>query len=155
MFAYLLTNWSLILMLLSLFIVIYGLPQSPAYPGITTILYASTITHTTYGPSLSHKSNAIHTLKNFQAYISTHHNTQIAFIQCDNGKEFDNTFLHTFVLTHDTHFRFSYPHTSQQDGNAEHVIPMINNIIHTLPLQASMPACFWVKALLTTTHILN
>jgi hypothetical protein len=32
---------------------------------------------------------------------------------------------------------------------------MINNIIRTILLQASLPACFWAEALLNVTHILN
>jgi hypothetical protein len=52
-------------------------------------------------------------------------------------------------------FCFSYPYTSPQNGKAERSLHSINDILRTLLIQASLPPCFWVEALWTTTYLLN
>ena len=52
-------------------------------------------------------------------------------------------------------FRFSCPHTSQQNGKAERKIRSINNLIRTLLAHSSMPPSFWHHALQMATYLLN
>jgi hypothetical protein len=52
-------------------------------------------------------------------------------------------------------FVFLAPHTSQQNGKAEHVIQSTNNIMRTLLFQASMPPAYWVESKRTDTHLFN
>jgi hypothetical protein len=47
------------------------------------------------------------------------------------------------------------PYTSTQNGKAEHIIHLINNVIRTLLIQASLPKRYWAKGLYTTTYLLN
>jgi hypothetical protein len=49
----------------------------------------------------------------------------------------------------------SCPYTSSKNGKAEHIIHSINNVIHSLLFQASMPPSYWVEALSTATGLLN
>jgi transposase InsO family protein len=58
----------------------------------------------------------------FHAYARTQFNILILAIQCDNGRDFDNKKVHSFFTQHGTLFRFSCPHTSQQNGKAERAI---------------------------------
>jgi hypothetical protein len=81
---------------------------------------------------LTLKSETFSTLRNFHSYVLAHFNCRIQFIQCDNGREFDNNAARSFFLAHGIHLRLSCPHTSQQNGKAERVIRSINNIMRTL-----------------------
>ena len=78
-----------------------------------------------------------------------------AFIQCDNGREFDNASNRNFFLSIGTFLRFSCPYTSPQNGKAEWSLRSINDILRTLLIQASLPPRFWAEALRTATFLLN
>lgn len=60
-----------------------------------------------------------------------------------------------FFAEKGTTFRFSCPHTSQQNGKSERMIRTINNAICCLMFQARLPPSYWVEALHTAVHILN
>nr|CAB3501456.1 unnamed protein product [Digitaria exilis] len=83
------------------------------------------------------------------------HGAPVKAVQCDNGKEFDNSSARTFFLTHGVRLRMSCPYTSPQNGKAERIIRSTNNIIRSLLFQASMPPTYWAKALATATYLLN
>lgn len=112
-------------------------------------------THYLWTFPLTLKSDTFNTLRNFHSYILTHFNCRVQFIQCDNGREFDNNAARSFFLAQGIHLRLSCPHTSQQNGKAERVIRSINNIVRTLLFQASMPPAYWVESLRTATHLFN
>jgi hypothetical protein len=83
-------------------------------------------------------------------------------MQCDNGGEFLTNNLRDFFAHHGIAFRLSCPHTTPQNGKAEHlicttndVIRTTNDVIRTLLIQAKLPPPFWVEALNTATHLLN
>lgn len=75
--------------------------------------------------------------------------------QCDNGREFNNPTLLSFLESKGIKIIFSCPYTSQQNGKVKCAIRIINNIIRTLLFQASLPPKFWVESLLTAFHTLN
>jgi hypothetical protein len=49
----------------------------------------------------------------------------------------------------------SCPYTSLQNGKSECIIHSINNVIHTLLIQASLPMCYWAEGLHTIVYLLN
>jgi hypothetical protein len=65
------------------------------------------------------KSEVHNIFLNFCQYVQTHFCLPIRFIQCDNGKEFDNIANRTFFLSHGILLHFSCPYTSSQNGRAE------------------------------------
>jgi hypothetical protein len=101
------------------------------------------------------KSDTFTTLSNFFSYVSTQFGYTIKNIQCDNGREFDNSSTRSFLLTHGALLRMSCPYTSPQNGKAEHIIRSTNNIIRSLLIQSSLPARYWVEGLHTATYLLN
>ncbi|XP_012699143.1 uncharacterized protein LOC105913792 [Setaria italica] len=101
------------------------------------------------------KSETFSTLSNFFAFIHTQFGTTIKSIQCDNGREFDNSTARTFFLSHGVALRMSCPYTSQQNGRAERSLRTINNIMRSLLFQASLPPVYWVEALHTATYLVN
>jgi histone deacetylase 1/2 len=111
--------------------------------------------HYTWTFPLRNKFNATVTIQNFHAYILNQFHLSIQFIQCDNGGEFINNTLRSFLLDRGIVFRLSCPYTSSQNGKAERSIRTINDIVRTLLLQAHMPPSYWVEALNTATYLLN
>ena len=82
------------------------------------------------------------TLANFFSYVTTQFGVTVKAVQCDNGREFDNSNAWTFFLTHGTHLRMSCPYTSPQNGRAERIIRSTNNILRSLLFQASLPPSY-------------
>jgi hypothetical protein len=101
------------------------------------------------------KSETFSILSNFFAYIRTQFGNTIKSVQCDNGHEFDNSQARTFFLSHGITLRMSCPYTSQQNRKAERSLRTINNILHSLLFQASLPLVYWVEALHTATYLVN
>jgi hypothetical protein len=87
--------------------------------------------------------------------VSNQFGRKVKAIQCDNGREFENTSTRIFLLSNGTHLQMLCPYTSPQNGKAEHIIRSINNIIRTLLIQTSLPGRYWVKGLHTPTYLLN
>ncbi|KAL8128591.1 hypothetical protein V2J09_017746 [Rumex salicifolius] len=81
--------------------------------------------------------------------------SELGHIQCDHGREFDNNELRSFFSSNGVVFRFSCPHTSQQNGKAERMIRTITNTVRTLLFHGHLPPRFWVEALHTTVYLLN
>lgn len=101
------------------------------------------------------KSDTFSTIANFFAHVRTQFGTPIKSVQCDNGREFDNSMARTFFLSHGVALRMSCPYTSQQNGKAERSIRTINDILRSLLFQASLPPVYWVEALHTATYLVN
>jgi hypothetical protein len=103
----------------------------------------------------THYSDTFTTLSHFFAYVSTQFGKTVKAIQCDNGHEFDNSFICFFLLSNDTQLRLSCPYMSPQNGKAERIIRSVNNVIRTLLIQASLPGRYWIEVLHTATYMLN
>jgi len=112
-------------------------------------------THYLWTFPLRLKSDTFSTLAQFLAHVSTQFDTRVKSVQCDNGKEFDNSSTRHFFLAQGIHLRMSCPYTSPQNGKAERIIRTINNVVRSLLFQASMPPSYWVEALSTATVLLN
>jgi hypothetical protein len=87
--------------------------------------------------------------------VSTQFGHTIRSIQCNNGREFDNSSTRTFFLSHDVQLRMPCPYTFPQNGKAEHMICTTNGVMRSLLFQASFPARYWAESLYTATYILN
>lgn len=111
--------------------------------------------HYTLTFPLHHKSDATATIQHFYAHVLNQFHLSMQCIQCDNGREFVNTTLRSFLLDRGIAFRLSCPYTSSQNGKPERPIRTVNDIIRTILLQAHMPPEYWVEALHTTTYLLN
>jgi hypothetical protein len=88
--------------------------------------------------SLKLKSDTLTTLSNVFAYVSTQFSRTVKAIQCDNGCEFDNSSIRIFLLSNGTQLWMLCPYTSPQNGKVERIIRLVNNVIHTLLIQASL-----------------
>ena len=76
-------------------------------------------THYLWMFHLCKKSDVYPTFLAFHAYTHTQFNLPILAIQCDNGREFENTKINSLCAHHGILLRFSCPYTSQQNGKAD------------------------------------
>jgi hypothetical protein len=112
-------------------------------------------THYLWIFSLKQKSDTFTTLSNFFAYVATQSSCTVKAIQCDNGREFNNSSTWTFLLSKGIQLWMSCPYTSPQNGKAEHIIRTIINVICTLLIQASLPGRYWTEGLHNVVYLLN
>ena len=86
------------------------------------------------------KSETFPTLLHFFAWVSTQFGLTVKAVQCDNGREFDNSTSRSFFLSRSVQLRMSCPYTSPQNGKTERMIRTTNDVVRTLLIQASTPA---------------
>jgi hypothetical protein len=96
-------------------------------------------THYLWTFPLKLKSDTFTTLSHFFAYVYTQFARTIKAIQCNNGREFDNSSTDFFLLSNDTQLWMLCPYTSPQNGKDERIIRLVNNVIRTLLIHASLP----------------
>jgi hypothetical protein len=101
------------------------------------------------------KSDTFPTLLHFFAWVSTQFGLTVKAVQCDNGREFDNSTSRSFFLTRGVQLRMSCPYTFPQNGKAERMIRTTNDVMRTLLIQASLPPRFWAESLHTASYLLN
>ncbi|KAI3706128.1 hypothetical protein L1987_76386 [Smallanthus sonchifolius] len=104
---------------------------------------------------LKFKSETFTKFTHFHQFVKTQFHLPIQSFQCDMGGEFDNTNFKNFSTQHGIQFRFSCPHTSQQNGKSERMIRRLNEIMFTLLTHAKLPSSFWVEALHTASYLHN
>jgi hypothetical protein len=95
-------------------------------------------THYLWTFPLKLKSDTFTTLSHFFAYVSTQFGRTVKAIQCDNGREFENSSTRFFLLSNGTQLRISCPYMSPQNSKTEHIIHSVNNVIRTLLIQTSL-----------------
>jgi transposase InsO family protein len=78
------------------------------------------------------KSDTFSMLLHFFTWVSTQFGLTIKVVQCDNGREFDNSTSRAFFLSHGVQLRMSCPYTSSQNGKAERMIRTTNDTVRTL-----------------------
>jgi hypothetical protein len=79
----------------------------------------------------------------------------IKSLQCDISCKFDNASTRTFILRQGVTMRMSCPHTSPQNWCTELITHTMNDVMHSLMFQASIPAAYWAEALRSATYLLN
>jgi hypothetical protein len=80
-------------------------------------------------PTTRQKSDTFPTLSHFSAFVSTQFGRTVRSVQCDNGREFDNSSARTFFLSHGVQLRMSCPYTSSQNGKTERMIRTTNDFM--------------------------
>ena len=80
------------------------------------------------------KSDAFPALLHFFAWVPTQFGLTVKAVQCDNGREFDNSTFCAFFLSHGVQLRMSCLYTFSQNGKAERMIRTTNDTVRTLLL---------------------
>jgi transposase InsO family protein len=119
------------------------------------LLLLDDFTHYCWTFPLKHKSDVFTTFVIFHSYVRTQFDLPVKIIQADNDTEFINSKFSTFLAQHDIITQLSYPYTSPQNRKAELMLHTTNNTIQMLLILVFMPPTYWVKALSTTTFLIN
>ncbi|KAM2678711.1 hypothetical protein EV1_005106 [Malus domestica] len=82
-------------------------------------------------------------------------NASIKYFQSDGGTEYVNHSFTAFLCHLGIQHRISCPHTPQQNGIAKRKHRHIADMTRTLLAAAHGPLTLWVKAALTTVHLIN
>jgi transposase InsO family protein len=112
-------------------------------------------THYVWTFPLRAKSEVLPTIICFHAYVRTQFSASITSLQTDNGREFNNHALRSFLSSNGMILRLTCPYTSQQNGRAERVLRTLNDSVRALLFHSDVPATYWPEALATATHTLN
>jgi hypothetical protein len=87
--------------------------------------------------------------------VSTQFGHTIRSVQCDNGREFDNSSTRTFFHSHGIQIWMSCLYTSKQNGKAERMIRTTNDVMRSLLFQTLLPAHFGAESRHAATYLLN
>ena len=111
----------------------------PSITGIRYyVLFLDHHTHFVWVYPLRKKSEVFAKFTHFVSFVKTQFKTTIQSFQCDNGREYNNHQFLNYFSVNGINFRFSCPHTSQQNGRSERMIRTIKNTIHTFLFQAKL-----------------
>lgn len=104
---------------------------------------------------MRNKSEVLQLILSFHVYVTNQFQHPIFALQTDNGREFDNFALRSFLTSHGIQFRLSCPYTSQQNGKAERILRTLNDSVRTLLFHCGAPSSFCAEALATATYLLH
>ncbi|GAU35639.1 hypothetical protein TSUD_394790 [Trifolium subterraneum] len=104
---------------------------------------------------MKHKSQTTNVLVNFYKMIETQFNTKIKKIRSDNGTEFTNSKVQSFLMDKGLLHETSCVATPQQNARVERKHRHILNVARALRFQANLPIHFWGECILAATHIIN
>lgn len=119
------------------------------------LLFIDEFTKFTWIYPLKHKSEVTAKFILFHAYIQTQFNNTMKVLRTDNGGEYINNSLQTYLQSHDIVHQRTCPHTPKQNGVAErkhrHLIETTVALLH----QANLPTSYWLEALCTAVFLIN
>lgn len=104
---------------------------------------------------ISTKQHVTHSLQEFYAYVQTQFNTHVKCIITDNGGEFLNAELSSFLAKNGVIHQTTCPYTPQQNGRVERKHRNLLEMTRALKFQSAVPNSFWGDCLLTATYLLN
>lgn len=96
------------------------------------VMFLDDFTHHLWVYPLRRKGEVFSKFIHFSAVVQTQFGVTIKSLQCDNGGEYNNGQFLKHFSDNGISFRFSCPHTSQQNGKSERMIWTINNAIRAL-----------------------
>jgi histone deacetylase 1/2 len=119
------------------------------------VVFIDSYTHYIWTFPIRQKSDVPAVIRSFFSYVATQFRMPIVALQTDNGTEYDNSAIRSFLAGQGTAFRLSCPYTSQQNGKAERILRTINDCVRTLLIHSAAPLSFWAEALNTATYLIN
>jgi transposase InsO family protein len=110
---------------------------------------------TTWIYLMRYKSEAHTNLLHFFALVQTQFNTMVKKLRTDNGQEFLETKLQSYLQNHGIIHERTCVETPQQNGVAERKHRHLLNIARSLHFQAHLPLKFWGECVLTAAYLIN
>lgn len=104
---------------------------------------------------MKHKDQTTDIFVNFYKMIETQFGAKIKRIRSDNGTEFTNSKVQSFLMDKGILHETSCVATPQQNARVERKHRHILNVARALRFQANLPIRFWGECILAATHIIN
>lgn len=119
------------------------------------LIIVDDFTKATWVYLLKSKSDVLFCFQEFHALLENQFGIKIKTIRSDNGSEFVNfnmkTFLERMGIVHQT----SCVHTPQQNGVVERKYKHLLNVSRSLLFQSGLPRKFWEDVVLTAVFLIN
>ena len=94
-------------------------------------------------------------IKIYKALVENQLNKKIKKIRCDNGKEYINNDIQSFLAEAGILLEPSCPYTPQQNGLSGRKNRTIVEKARCMMLDANLPKCYWAEAVSTAVYLLN
>ncbi|XP_019240977.1 PREDICTED: uncharacterized protein LOC109220963 [Nicotiana attenuata] len=104
---------------------------------------------------LSCKSNALQVVKAFSAMVKNQFNCSIKTTRTDNGLEFINSEIASFLQFEGIIHQKTCPYTPQQNGIVERKYKYLPETAKALLYQSKLPMQYWGECILTSTYLIN
>ena len=104
---------------------------------------------------MKEKSEAGPIFKNFHNMIQTQFQTKIKVFRSDNAKEYFNSILGAYLMSHAIIYQSSCVDTPQQNGVAERKNRHLLEVARSIMFTTNVPKHFWGEVVLTATYFIN
>ncbi|KAJ9561371.1 hypothetical protein OSB04_006531 [Centaurea solstitialis] len=104
---------------------------------------------------LTDKSEASNTFKIFHTMVQNQFQTTIHTLRTDNGREYFNSSLGTYLSDHGIIHQSSCPNTPQQNGISERKNRHLLEVARALMFTMHIPKYLWGEAVLTACYLIN
>lgn len=112
-------------------------------------------TRLTWAFLMEKKSEVPSIFKSFHKLIKTQFNAKIQVLRSDNGREFFNNDLNTYLAEEGILHQSSCVYTPQQNGVAERKNRHILEIARSLLITSNTPKTYWGDAVLSAIYLIN
>lgn len=104
---------------------------------------------------IKHKSDVYEKLKEFDSLVSNKYGHSIKILRVDNGREYVNSGLKSYMKGRGIRLESTAPYTPQQNGKAERENRTIVESARTMLQAKNMSVKLWAEAVNTAVYILN
>lgn len=104
---------------------------------------------------MKHKSDVLEKFKEYEAMVRNKFGHSIKILRVDNGKEFINSAMMDFMISHGILLETTAPYTPQQNGRSERDNRTIMESARTMLHASGLPLRLWAEAVNTAVYSLN
>ena len=112
-------------------------------------------TRTTWVFLMKEKSEVTKIFESFHQMVQTQFQTKVQILRTNNGREYYNTILASYLHKHGMIHQTSCADTPQQNGVAERKNRHLLEVTRSLMMSTNVPNHFWGEAVLSSAYLIN
>lgn len=124
------------------------MPQSSLGGSNYFVIFKDDCTAYRFVYCLKNKNDVISIFQELDSLIKRQTGNKIQILKSDNGCEYVNEILKTYLKTEGIIHETSSPYTPEQNGRAEREIRSIVESARTMLLESKLPETFWAEAVM-------
>ncbi|KAJ2955432.1 hypothetical protein NUW54_g14737 [Trametes sanguinea] len=101
------------------------------------------------------KAHQLHFLQSYRAFLKTQAGKRMKALRVDNGKEFVNDAIKSYLRSHGIRLELTAPYSSAQNGIAERSFLTIFNAARAMLFAHDLPTFLWPEAVSYTIYLAN